>query len=71
METTKQIKEVLASPPSDFRDPEGLARLMEFERRMHEAGIVKPRVYDLPLPDTVGRNPPAMFPRTRSNRPDR
>jgi hypothetical protein len=56
MDILEQLKKELADFPSGSKNPEDLARLQEFLERMKKAGIARTREYDLPPPDTLGRN---------------
>jgi hypothetical protein len=55
MPVVEELKKVLAKFPQVTADPAELARLQQFLAEMKTAGIAKPREYDLPLPDTIGR----------------
>jgi outer membrane protein assembly factor BamD (BamD/ComL family) len=65
MHVDERVQKVLAEYPTTCNDPQELARLAEFYRRMKDARIARTREYELPLPDTIGRR--FVTERTRAN----
>lgn len=55
MEVRERVTKALAEFAAASPNPEELGRLRDFVERMKDAGLWKPREYDLPLPDTLGR----------------
>ena len=56
MQIDERVQKALAEYPTKCNDQHELVRLQEFYQPMKEAGIARTREYDLPLPDTIGRN---------------
>jgi hypothetical protein len=63
MAIEQRIKDVIAEYPLAREAIANLARLQEFLDRMKQAGLIRRREYDLPLPDTLGRS---FVPKPRS-----
>jgi hypothetical protein len=55
MTIDERIADALAKHRNAKQDQAELVRLQEFLQQMKEAGLLRRREYDLPLPDTLGR----------------
>jgi hypothetical protein len=51
-----ELKKAVEQFPSSTANPKELERLKEFFDRMKREGVVKTPEYDIPRPDTIGRN---------------
>ena len=56
MNLTSQIERLREEFPTQSPNPEALKRLSDFFEEMKEKGVAKTPTYDLPYPDTIGRN---------------
>ena len=56
MNLTGQIERLREEFPTQSPNPEALKRLSDFYEDMKEKGVAKSPTYDLPHPDTIGRN---------------
>ena len=56
MNLTGQIERLREEFPLQSPNPQALKRLSDFYEEMKEKGVAKSPTYDLPHPDTIGRN---------------
>ena len=56
MNLTGQIEKLREEFPTQSPNPQALKRLSDFFEEMEEKGVAKTPTYDLPHPDTIGRN---------------
>ena len=56
MNLTGQIERLREEFPTQSPNPQALKRLSDFYEDMKEKGVAKSPTYDLPHPDTIGRN---------------
>ena len=54
MTLAEELQRLLIEYPANAPDPVELNRLGELLTQWREAGLVKPRQYDIPHPDTIG-----------------
>ena len=56
MNLTGQIERLREEFPTQSPNPQTLKRPSDFYEEMKEKGVAKSPTYDLPHPDTIGRN---------------
>lgn len=56
MQTNERLKKLLEEHPCDNEISIELSKLQDFLNEMKEAGVVVDQQYNLPQPDTIGRN---------------